>query len=192
MATKKKPQKATQAQEKAADQKKTLAEEKAREADRKRKAKSRLNLDETLGKNIPLRLKPELEKRFLKLCKLHGRIIKGKKTLPYSQMFSDLINYCYIDTMLKYETEESKEFYDTYSYIWDCAINEKLDDEVIAKNLNNGQYRKPAHYKSGRSALTSYEWTAEDVEKYRSLDKIIATIKKLGKNVTNISSLEKP
>ncbi|MBC3228662.1 hypothetical protein [Serratia fonticola] len=166
---------ATQTQEKSADKEKTVTKEEIREADRKRQAKNRLYLDETLGKNAPLRLKPELEERLLKLCKLHGKNT-NEKTRSYSQMISYTINCAYIESILKYESEELNDFYDTYIHLWECAIRDGLSNDEIANLFNKEGFLRSCKGKSGRYFFKNNGWTAENVETHKDLERIITVI----------------
>ncbi|KFK92928.1 MULTISPECIES: hypothetical protein [unclassified Serratia (in: enterobacteria)] len=177
MATKKKPQKATQAREKLADKEMAIAKEKKRkrEADKERQAETRRNLQEALGKNIPLRLHSKPEKRLQELCKLHGRDIK-EKTRSYSQMISDLINFYYIESILKYENEELNKFYDTYVQLWGYTIRESLSNEEIADSFNKEGFLRSCKGKNGGYFFKNNGWTAKNVETHKDLERIITVI----------------
>lgn len=180
MATSKKPQKATHKKGKSVvvgdeRKEKPVRKKSDKDKDKKRQSKNRANLESELGKNIPLRLKPELEKRLQKLCKLHERDIK-EKTRSYSKMISDLINFYYIESMLKYESEELNKFYDTYVQLWGSAIRESLNNAEIADLFNKEGFLRSCDKKNGGYFFKNNGWTEKNVETHKDLERIITVI----------------
>jgi hypothetical protein len=149
-------------------------------SERERQADRRKKLEKDIGPSVALNMSLRNKKRLDQAVeKLTGSYRPG--TSERSLFIAKLVNWFYIDHVMKRSGKIAEYIYEKYCEIWELQVTEEMKDKDIVVLMNKNDYLVPTRNKEGSISLEKREWQEEDVSLYRSAEKVGVLIGKASK-----------